>query len=268
MRGFTRTAGTHGVNVGALKRSPNWRRWESKRHEQRVRRIPDSERWKYRHLSKPKAPIVLAPIAPTLAVRETPTPAEASAHRPMGDCADRQLSARPLPLLPQADRLRREVDRACQRQRPGSFSFRLRACVANAAGSRRPSGNGVRPERTQMKLITNWGVRSRRLDQLLERNCPHCDAPFGRLVRHDAQGRDAGLAELCELLRALRAVCIWIYTFPAFLRWAAHSFGENWARILADRRCLRRHCRGTGCQVAWANTDDERGVRPGSDFAA
>jgi hypothetical protein len=33
-----------------------------------------------------------------------------------------------------------------------------------------------------MKLITTWGVRSRRLDQLLERDCPHCGGSAGRLV--------------------------------------------------------------------------------------
>jgi hypothetical protein len=35
-----------------------------------------------------------------------------------------------------------------------------------------------------MKLITSWGVRSRRLDQLLERDCPHCGGSAGRLVWH------------------------------------------------------------------------------------
>ena len=35
-----------------------------------------------------------------------------------------------------------------------------------------------------MKLITTWGVRSRRLDQQLERDCPHCGGSAGRLVWH------------------------------------------------------------------------------------
>jgi hypothetical protein len=39
-----------------------------------------------------------------------------------------------------------------------------------------------------MKLVADWGVRSPRLDRLLEAGCSHCDAPFGRLVRHDARG--------------------------------------------------------------------------------
>jgi rRNA maturation protein Nop10 len=35
-----------------------------------------------------------------------------------------------------------------------------------------------------MKLITTWGVRSRCLDQLLKRDCPHCGGSTGRLVWH------------------------------------------------------------------------------------
>ena len=29
-----------------------------------------------------------------------------------------------------------------------------------------------------------------------------------------------------------RAFCIWLYPYPAFLRYAAHSAGGYWARIL------------------------------------
>ena len=30
----------------------------------------------------------------------------------------------------------------------------------------------------------------------------------------------------------IRAFCIWLYPYPAFLRYAAHSAGGYWARIL------------------------------------
>jgi hypothetical protein len=30
----------------------------------------------------------------------------------------------------------------------------------------------------------------------------------------------------------LRACCIWVYAYPAFLMYAAHSAGGYWARIL------------------------------------
>jgi hypothetical protein len=31
-----------------------------------------------------------------------------------------------------------------------------------------------------------------------------------------------------------RAPCFWVYAYPAFLRYAAHSAGGYWARILAQ----------------------------------
>jgi hypothetical protein len=36
---------------------------------------------------------------------------------------------------------------------------------------------------------------------------------------------------LHSALGYLRAVCIWVYAYPAFLRYAAHSAGGYWVRI-------------------------------------
>ena len=38
--------------------------------------------------------------------------------------------------------------------------------------------------------------------------------------------------DLNQLKRHIRAFCIWLYPYPAFLRYAAHSAGGYWARIL------------------------------------
>jgi hypothetical protein len=63
----------------------------------------------------------------------------------------------------------------------GALSSALSCRMDGSAGSRRPSGAGAPPERTPMKLITDCGVSSRRHDQLLERDCPHCGGWFGIL---------------------------------------------------------------------------------------
>jgi hypothetical protein len=67
-------------------------------------------------------------------------------HRQVGGVADRQLAARQLLPLQAADRLRREVGRACQRKRASSLSFRLRAVVASGSGEARAQSDGTRPK--------------------------------------------------------------------------------------------------------------------------
>ena len=39
-------------------------------------------------------------------------------------------------------------------------------------------------------------------------------------------------ASLSRPERVIRASCFWVYAYPAFLRYAAHSAGGYWARIL------------------------------------
>jgi hypothetical protein len=53
-------------------------------------------------------------------------------------------------------------------------------------------------------------------------------------------GSDHAMLQLARLEHALRlsaeavarASCFWVYAYPAFLRYAAHSAGGYWARIL------------------------------------
>ena len=40
-------------------------------------------------------------------------------------------------------------------------------------------------------------------------------------------------SEFQRNLAIARVVCDWLYAYPAFLRYAAHSFGGNFSRILA-----------------------------------
>ena len=43
-------------------------------------------------------------------------------------------------------------------------------------------------------------------------------------------GRSQPIAE--RAISATRASCFWVYAYPAFLRYAAHSAGGYWVRIL------------------------------------
>ena len=84
----------------------------------------------------------------------------------------------------------------------------------------RPSGNGARPERTPMKLVTDWGVRSPRLDRLIAGESSHRDGSAGRMVHRDAGtgGEQVWLA-CCSLLMgrspmwllALVVVAAWLF---------------------------------------------------------
>src|ERR1700688_1979770 len=44
----------------------------------------------------------------------------------------------------------------------------------------------------------------------------------------------------------LRAFCIWLYPYPAFLRYAAHSAGGYWARILPLASEIASELRASG----------------------
>ena len=145
-----------------------------------------SERWKGRQPPRPKGVVALAPTSTPpepLTAADRARIAKWVAAQIVSYRPDRCLRCRrPIVYGAKWVELVNDNDRS-------SFPFRLRACVADAAGDRRAQGNGARPERTQMKLITPWGVCSRRLDRLLAAECSHGDSPLGRLTRHRATRR-------------------------------------------------------------------------------
>jgi hypothetical protein len=91
------------------------------------------------------------------------------------------------------------------------FASALSQRAAGSTGSRRASGHGARPERTQMKLAVGWGVSSSRLAQLLARGCPS-PGPLRR-----ACGRHTGLVGLLRLQRRLGGTLAHVGHPPRFL---------------------------------------------------
>jgi hypothetical protein len=61
----------------------------------------------------------------------------------------------------------------------------------------------------------------------LRRRAPvHAVPDFAAKKKPRASGGSYGASS------ALRASCFWVYAYPAFLMYAAHSAGGYWARIL------------------------------------
>jgi len=52
-----------------------------------------------------------------------------------------------------------------------------------------------------MKLITDWGIRSHRLEQLLAAGCSHCGGPAGRLTQHRAGAKGSEPRSPTEVCR-------------------------------------------------------------------
>ena len=89
------------------------------------------------------------------------------------------------------------LDPLSQRRGHGALSSNLSQRMAGSTGARRPSDNGTRPERTPVKLIADWGVRSRCLNQLLKRDCPHCGATRPTIELGGAPVRWASRHQAC-----------------------------------------------------------------------
>jgi hypothetical protein len=85
--------------------------------------------------------------------------------------------------------------------------------------------SGCAASASQMgRFETRWLAVEKNLSALADLSGQWIDKVHGR---RPPKGVVLGLDS------SVRAFCIWLYPYPAFLRYAAHSAGGYWARILA-----------------------------------